>query len=333
MLTDLAFSDLFVAEDPRLCWFKPTPDSLKCEPVSEELTVEITQLRTYLDGIRGSTEFRVVWPQKGSQQHPLRVKKMFVAEGKVVYICRRYRMPAGSLMSLGMPKAVATKLLDANKKAGLYIFFGKTGSGKTTTAASFVLERLHQYGGVCITAENPIELDLQGPQGKGWCYQTEVDSDDAVGERVKDMMRASPNIIFIGEIRTAGAARVAITAGNSGHIVVATHHSADLTSGLSRLAWLAGDEEAKGALADAFQMGVHLCLYNADPSSIPSSAFTIPDSQGTGTPPRVLSVEPLWKSDENASSIASAIRDGQFHMLKNEINLQRRRLMNGGPLP
>lgn len=327
-LSDLVFSDLFVAENAATSWFKATPDSLNAQPVPAECEQELAELRRHLEAKSGSSAFRIDWPNSAGVR--LRVERMSVAESKVVYVCRRFRLMPGTLASLGMPTAVAHKLLATDLLEGLVVFFGKAGSGKTTTAASFISERLNRFGGVCWTVENPIELPLQGKHGKGWCYQTEAASDDDIGPAVRHMLRATPNIIFIGEMRDGLAVREAIAAATSGHLVVATFHAADLLSGIARLARLAGDGNAPAAIADSLRVGVHLSLYNAESGvALPGSSLSVPDTKGTGTPPRVLSVEPLWMSGQTAEGLRSIVRDGDFHLLKSEVERQRRSFLMG----
>lgn len=322
-LADLVFSDLFVAENTSLSWYKSTPDSLDVQPIPVECEMEMHALREQLESRTGSSSFRVDWPN--AQGVRLRVERMMVAESKIVFVCRRFRILPRSLASLGMPTAVAEKMLAEDLREGLVVFFGKAGSGKTTTAAALLSERLSRYGGVCWTIENPIELPLQGKHGKGWCYQTEAASDDEIGPAVRHMMRATPNIILIGEMRDGLAVREAIAASTSGHLVVSTFHAADLLTGIARLARLAGDDNASSALADALRVGVHLSLHNLDPGMpLPGSALSVADTKGTGTPKRVLSVEPLWMSGQTADGLRSMVRDGEFHLLKSEVERQRR---------
>lgn len=327
-LKDLVFSDLFVTGAVTTGWFKATPDSMNAEPVPPEHAAEYMELHRHLEKQTGNSDFRVDWPDASGMR--LRVKRIAVAESKVVYVCRRFRLMPGTLSSLGMPRAIAERLLSPDLQEGLVVFLGKAGSGKTTTAASFISERLARFGGVCWTIENPIELPLQGKHGKGWCYQTEASSDDDIGPAVRHMLRATPNLMLIGEIRDGLAVREAIAAATSGHLVVATFHAADLAAGLARLARLAGDDNASAAIADALRVGIHLSLYNAEPGTpLPGSAFTVPDTKGTGTPPRVLSVEPLWMSGQTVEGLRSIVRDGDFHMLKSEIERQRRSFVMG----
>ncbi|AMR78024.1 ATPase, T2SS/T4P/T4SS family [Cupriavidus nantongensis] len=335
-LHDLEFSDLYVAEDARECWYKPTPDSLNVVPVADACAEEVMALRKFLVAQAQSRgpAFRVQWPPKEGPR--MRVGLMQISTGNSLFVCRRYRMPPGDLESLGVPPHFARKLYDKTLTEGLVVFMGKTGSGKTTTAASTILGRLHRHGGVCWTVENPVELPMQGQHGKGWCYQTEVSSDDDITSAIRNMLRASPNIIFIGELRSSEAVRAAITASISGHLVVATFHAGDLVSGLSRLAMLANNDKISAALADALRVAVHLTLHIAEPGKTPPPAalpFTLPESKGTGAPPRILSFEPLWMNSELQESLQSIVRDGTFHMLSSEVERQRRTAMMNRNLP
>ncbi len=324
-LSDLIFSDLFVTESPQTSWFKDTPDSLRTQVIPAALHDEIIQLRKKLEECERE-DFRVSWPNEVGFR--LRVGKMVAADNHVIYICRRFRVLAGPLTHLGVPDNIAAKLMQTDLREGLVILLGKTGSGKTTTAASFVRERLATYGGVCWTIENPIELNLQGQHGNGICYQTEIQSDEMIADSMRHIYRASPNMIFIGELRTPSAVREAILAGGSGHLVVATFHAADLVTGLARLARMAGDDTANAALSDVLRVAMHVSLHNAENRGLPGlSGLVNPASKGTGTPPRVLSVEPLWINEKTQDALKSIIRNGDFSMLSSEIKRQRDALL------
>jgi len=319
-LSDLTFSDLFVADTAAHSWFKPTPDSLVTTPVPPECATEVEALRRSLEERAtslGRPAFRVQWPDGDGME--LRVGQMRLANQQSIFVCRRYRMPASSLADLGMPQAFASQFMSEELTEGLVVFLGKAGSGKTTTAASFVKQRLSQFGGVAWTVENPMEVRIDGRHGHGWCYQTEVASDGHIGGAVRDMLRASPNIIFIGEVRDSMAVREAITASTSGHLVVTTFHAADLVSGLARLSVLANNDKVSAALADALRAAAHLSLRNADPGR--------DQPRGTGSPPRVLSVEPVWVKGDSSDAVQSIIRKGDFHMLKSEVQRQLRAAM------
>lgn len=324
-LSDLTFSDLFVAALATNSWYKATPDSLYTPGVPAGCHDEVTELRKKLDAHQGSSDFRVEWPN-GSELR-FRVRKIKIDGDETIYVCRRPNIPPRSLHELGMPTAVAEKCLEADLKEGLVLFLGKPGSGKTTTAGSFVIGRLSIHGGVCWTVENPIELRLQGRHGKGVCYQTEVISDNDIGNSIRDLYRATPNIIMVGELRDGWAVKEAAVAATSGCLVAATLHSPDLITGLSRLAQMAGDENTREALAYALRIAIHLDLRNVEDKPLPGM-MTMPEAKGTGSPPRVLSVEPIWFTGELKDSLKSMLRDGDYHMLKSEIQRQRRVFMN-----
>lgn len=330
-LEDLVFSDLFVAETHETSWFKPTPDSLVTESVPQDCADELTKLRDRLNSQAGNSDFRVDWPDKTGLR--LRVERIVVSDEKTVFVCRRYRILSGGLASLGIPTNIAKKMVTPALSNGLVVFLGKAGSGKSTTASAFIRERLETFGGVCWTVENPIELPLQGRHGKGVCYQTEVESDADIGAAICRLYRATPNIIFIGELREGNSVREAVAAATSGHLVVATFHASDLITGLGRLVRLSGDESVKDALADALRLGMHLELHNQATRPLPGEALVNNEiKNGTGTPPRVLSVEPLFVDDKSGNDAVRAnIRTGDIHMLKSEIERQKRLFMTALP--
>lgn len=179
-LVDLVFSDLFLEDPIETSWYKETPDSLITQAIPSDYMEEIYGLREKLSSHKGNPDFKVEWPNKSGFR--MRVSRNEVSDSKIVFVCRRYRLMPGKLRDLGVPDAIAEQLLLPSLTKGLVIFLGKAGSGKTTTASSFIKEKLTLQGGVCWTVENPIELPMQGMHGKGRCYQTEVDDDAKMGE-------------------------------------------------------------------------------------------------------------------------------------------------------
>jgi twitching motility protein PilT len=334
-LQSLVFSDLFLAQRVQDSWYKATPDAMNVQAVPADCHAELAELRTSLQQHNGKSGFRIAFTSGDAEPLGLRIERIAVANGETIYVCRRHRLPPGALISLGMPPNIADQMMSPSLHNGLVVFFGKAGSGKTTSAASFAVERLSRFGGVCWTVENPIEMNLQGAHGRGWCYQTEVDTDNEIGPAIRRLMRATPNLIFIGELRDGVAVAEAITAAASGHLVVTTFHASDLVAGLARLTRLAkignGERDAAAALADVLRIGAHLHLNNYRPGEkLPGSA---PEPKGTGTPPRVLTVEPIALTGAGDEGVRSILRDGDFHRLRSEIERQRRTLMMGNKLP
>lgn len=319
-LSEAVWCDLFLAQDPEACLLREAPDSLALRTVAPELREDLLRLRDMVVSAvsgAGGTDFRVDW--EGLR---LRVERMD-AVGGAVYVCRRLSAVVARLEDLGFPGALAARLLDPKIRDGLVLFMGRTGAGKTTVAASYVARVLAQRGGTCWTVENPVEMPLQGPHGDGWCYQTEVHDDSGFGPAIKRILRASPNLILIGEIRDGGGAIDVMHAALSGHLVVATLHANDIVTGLSRIARMSGDG---GYLADALRAAVHLRLVVQDRES-GRAAPTPPPGMVTTHPPRVLNVEPLLLTGPETDGVRSAIRNGEYHMLKSEIERQRRSSM------
>lgn len=312
-LADLVFSDLCIDPSIPRSWTKTTPDSLVAEPLPTACHDEARQLQLALEEqFRqvGKPNFRFVW-----RENPMRVQRMLLHDGTAVFICRQFKVLAGGLTGLGVPRSVAAELLSPRLREGMVVMLGKAGAGKTTLAGTLIQECLDTRGGVCWTIENPIEMALDGRHGQGICYQTEAESDEDMAARIAEVYRATPNIIFVGEARDGHTVREATVAALSGHLVILTLHAGDIISGVSRLASFHGGANAFRVLADALRILVHLNLHHLPP---------IPPQQ---TARRVLAVEPLLVDNE---AVQGTIREGSLHMLRNEIDRQRRVFMSQG---
>ena len=118
---------------------------------------------------------------------------------------------------------------------GLVLVGGPTGSGKTTTLAALVNEINRREAKHIITIEDPIEYEH--PQQKSIVEQVEigVDSPD-FPTALRSALRQAPDVIVVGEMRDAETMRIALTAGETGHLVFSTLHTGDVTSTISRVA-------------------------------------------------------------------------------------------------
>lgn len=131
------------------------------------------------------------------------------------------------------PIELADKI--ATLRNGLVVFSGVTGSGKTTSMA-MMIQRLIEAGGVrIVTIEDPIEYRFPPTQGSV-ISQREVGRDvGSFAEGLKYAMRQDPDIILVGEIRDQEAARMALSAAETGHLVLTTLHTRDAKGAVSRL--------------------------------------------------------------------------------------------------
>ncbi|HEX8789162.1 MAG TPA: type II secretion system ATPase GspE [Telluria sp.] len=117
-----------------------------------------------------------------------------------------------------------------NQPHGIVLVTGPTGSGKTTTLYAS-LSRLNSSTTNIMTVEDPIEYDLPG------IGQTQVNSriDMTFGKALRAILRQDPDVIMIGEIRDLETAQIAVQASLTGHLVLATLHTNDAASAVTRL--------------------------------------------------------------------------------------------------
>jgi twitching motility protein PilT len=157
-----------------------------------------------------------------------------------VFFLRRLPASVPDFADLGgLPERAVQWVLREDHSKGLLLFSGAQASGKTTSAAAYIAARLRAFGGHAITFEHPVEMPLAGKHGpNGVCFQREIASESELPQHIERTHRyASPNIVFIGEIRTEAAASEAlrVALGSERQLVVATIHGIDLTSALSRM--------------------------------------------------------------------------------------------------
>jgi general secretion pathway protein E len=117
-----------------------------------------------------------------------------------------------------------------NQPHGIVLVTGPTGSGKTTTLYA-ALSRLNSNTTNIMTVEDPIEYDLPG------IGQTQVNAriDMTFAKALRAILRQDPDVIMIGEIRDLETAQIAVQASLTGHLVLATLHTNDAASAVTRL--------------------------------------------------------------------------------------------------
>ena len=118
----------------------------------------------------------------------------------------------------------------AHQPHGIVLVTGPTGSGKTTTLYA-ALGRLVSTTTNILTVEDPIEYDLDG------IGQTQVNAriDMTFAKALRSILRQDPDVVMIGEIRDLETAQIAVQASLTGHLVLATLHTNDAVSAVTRL--------------------------------------------------------------------------------------------------
>lgn len=135
------------------------------------------------------------------------------------------------LSSLGMPAAVFPLLQYSD---GLILISGATGCGKSTSLAAMVEQLNQQREGHIMLLEEPIEYLHQS--GKSLIQQREVGRDcHSFASGLKAALRQDPDVIVLGELRDRDTLSQALTAADTGHLVLATLHARDAVQTIDRI--------------------------------------------------------------------------------------------------
>ena len=132
---------------------------------------------------------------------------------------------------LGFSKQAIEKIENIiNKKSGILLVTGSTGSGKTTTVYSILNDLLNSKKNI-MTIEDPVEYKIKGIN--------QIQVNDKIGLTfevgLRSILRQDPDIIMIGEIRDEKTAKIAIRAASTGHLVISTMHTNNTISSINRL--------------------------------------------------------------------------------------------------
>lgn len=151
--------------------------------------------------------------------------------GRAAAVIRMLPKQVPALASLDLPPG--TDLLSRLPR-GLVIVGGATGSGKTTTVAALVDEINRRDGKHIITIEDPIEYEHTNRKSVIQQVEIGIDAPD-FPTALRSALRQAPDVIVIGEMRDAETMKIALAAGETGHLVLTTLHTTDIPSTLARL--------------------------------------------------------------------------------------------------
>ena len=155
----------------------------------------------------------------------------FRQRGSVAMIFRRVRSSAATMEDLGLPVVLARL---ANEPRGLVLVTGPTGSGKTTTLAAMI-DHINTNREVhVVTIEDPIEVLHDDKLAS--IEQREIGVDTAsFGTAMRAAMRQDPDVILVGEMRDEETVAAALSAAETGHLVLSTLHTIDATETVNRI--------------------------------------------------------------------------------------------------
>ncbi|MBP5186773.1 MAG: PilT/PilU family type 4a pilus ATPase [Clostridiales bacterium] len=132
---------------------------------------------------------------------------------------------------LGLPEVVKSM---ATAKNGIILVTGPTGSGKTTTMSAIVDYINKNEAKHVITIEDPIEYIY--PHNRAMIHQRELHRDtDSFAKALLSSLREDPDIIYVGEMRDFETIAAAITAAETGHLVLATLHTCGAAQTINRI--------------------------------------------------------------------------------------------------
>lgn len=256
----------------------------------------------------------ILMGNNGERSGRLRIQAHLSSSGLGV-TCRILNDFIPELESLGIdPDTTSVLRMAVQKRAGLCLVTGPTGSGKSTSLAALIDWLRRNHGKHIVTVEDPIEYqypdDMEDPEYPGRripcpsvVTQQEVGRDvHSYRQGLKDVLRKAPHVILLGEIRDREAMETCMEAAQTGHLVLSTLHTTGAVKTIGRILELYPKESHASVLSRLAEILIFI------------------HSQGllNGVQRRVLTYEFLQNNDD---SVASAIAnyDGGARSLEDVI--------------
>jgi twitching motility protein PilT len=180
--------------------------------------------RAFRDG--GIADASIRLPEVGRFRVNLHLER-----GRAAAVVRMLPSVVPRLASLNLP--AGTESL-SRLASGLVLIGGATGSGKSTTMAALVDEINRRDARHIITIEAPIEYEHTNQRSVIQQVEVGIDAPD-FPTALRSALRQAPDVIVIGEMRDTETMRIALAAGETGHLVFSTLHTTDMPSTIARL--------------------------------------------------------------------------------------------------
>ena len=156
---------------------------------------------------------------------------IFRQRGAVGIACRRVLPGSPSFETLGLPPVVKTL---ADEERGLILVTGPTSSGKTTTTGAVINHINYTRSCHILTIEDPIEILHHDRNAIVNQREIGLDTQD-FATALRAAMRQDPDVIFVGEIRDYETVTAALQAAETGHLVISTLHTTDVSETVNRI--------------------------------------------------------------------------------------------------
>src|SRR6266700_2802392 len=156
---------------------------------------------------------------------------IFQQRGSVSIVLRVIPEQTKNAAALGLPLVIERI---CEERRGLILVTGATGSGKSTTLAAMIDRINSMRSGHIVTIEDPIEFLHRDK--KAFVSQREVEVDTrSFAEALRGALRQDPDVILVGEMRDLETIETALTAAETGHLVLSTLHTLDATETVTRI--------------------------------------------------------------------------------------------------
>jgi len=222
--------------------------------------------------------------------------------GQLAASVRSLPQQVPTLADLNLPLQLS-ELVRTNR--GLVLVCGPTGSGKTSTLAALVGEINRERAQHIVTIEDPIEYEHRND--KAVIEQIEIGKDaPSFASALRASLRQDPDVILVGEMRDLDTVATALTAAETGHLILSTLHTSDSMQAVHRI-------------IDVFPSGQQSQIRHQLALSLNAIVCQqlVPNSEGDG---RVPAIEVLIANQ----AVRNHIRQDRVHNLLQEITLGRR---------
>jgi twitching motility protein PilT len=210
---------------------EPLPDVRVLEPADTERVLwQMLEEPNRVAEFENEHEVDFSYAHRGANPGRFRVNA-FRQLGGITLVCRAIPEYIRSIEELLLPTAISDL---AREERGIVLLTGATGSGKTTTLAAMVDQINRERPCHIVTIEDPIEFVHH--DRRAVINQREVGSHTASFSRaLRRVLRQDPDVILIGEMRDEETVRVALSAAETGHLVLSTLHTVDATESVNRI--------------------------------------------------------------------------------------------------
>src|SRR3974390_1537275 len=201
---------------------------------------------------------------------------IFSQRGNYSIVLRKLNTVIPTLEWLNFPEIIKQI---PREKTGLVLVTGATGSGKSTTLAAVLNEINHTKPVHIITLEDPIEF--VHPHDMATFNQRELGTDfDTFSNGLRAALRQAPKVILVGEMRDRETVKIALSAAETGHLVLSTLHTIDAGQTINRILGMFETEEQeqiRARMAAMLRWGVSQSLV----PKIEGGRFALPEIMGS----------------------------------------------------